>query len=138
MKTVKLLNGQSNELPILIRFSHEFIDQLTPCAVIVEEAAEIIEGQLVSVLPPSIQHLVMLGDQEQLKPRVNCYQLKKKRLDCSMFERLINNKMSFTQLGQQCRMRDEIADLLRELKIYDVLKTNTEVRIEDTFKNLFS
>ena len=102
------------------------LNQLKPCAVIVEEAAEIIEGQLVSVLPPSIQHLVMLGDQEQLKPRVNCYQLKKKRLDCSMFERLINNKMSFTQLGQQCRMRDEIADLLRELKIYDVLKTNSE------------
>ena len=104
------------------------LDQLKPCAVIVEEAAEIIEGQLVSVLPPSIQHLVMLGDQEQLKPRINCYQLKKKHLDCSMFERLINNKMNFTQLGQQCRMRDDIADLLRSLNIYEDLKTNSEVR----------
>ena len=105
------------------------LDRLKPCAVIVEEAAEIIEGQLISVLPPTIQHLVMLGDQEQLTPRVNCYELtkNKKHLDCSMFERLIRNKMNFTQLGQQCRMRNEIADLLRSLDIYKDLKTNEEV-----------
>ena len=69
----------------------------------------------------------MLGDQEQLKPRVNCYELTKKNLDCSMFERLINNEMPYQQLGQQCRMRDDIADLLRELNIYKDLKTNDEV-----------
>ncbi|CAB4000948.1 Hypothetical predicted protein, partial [Paramuricea clavata] len=102
------------------------LDQLKPCAVIVEEAAEIIEGQLISVLPPSIEHLVMLGDQEQLQPRVNCYKLTQKNLDCSMFERLINNKMPFQQLGKQCRMRDDIADLLRSLNIYKDLKTNKE------------
>ena len=105
----------------------QILDQLKPCAVIVEEAAEIIEGQLISVLPPSIQHLVMLGDHQQLKPCLNCYKLKDKNLDCSMFERLINNRMHFTQLGQQCRMRDEIADLLRSLDIYKNLKTNHEV-----------
>ena len=92
-----------------------------------EEAAEIIEGQLLSVLPPTIQHLVMLGDQKQLKPRVN-YQLIKMNLDCSMFERLINNNLDFEQLGKQCRMRDEIANLLRSLNIYTDLKTNDEVR----------
>ena len=95
---------------------------------IVEEAAEIIEGQLISVLPPTIQHLVMLGDQEQLRPRVDCYKLAtEKNLDCSMFERLLNNKMPFEQLGQQCRMRDDIADVLRSLNIYKDLKTNNEV-----------
>jgi hypothetical protein len=105
------------------------LDRLKPSAVIVEEAAEIIEGQLISVLPPTIQHLVMLGDQEQLTPRINCYELTKnnKHLDCSMFERLIRNKMNFTQLGQQCRMQNEIADLLRSLDIYKDLKTNEEV-----------
>ena len=98
---------------------------------IVEEAAEIIEGQLISVLPPTIKHLVMLGDQEQLKPRVNSYKLikKKKNLDCSMFERLINNKMPFQQLGRQCRMRDDIAQLLRLLNIYKDLETSHEVYI---------
>ncbi|XP_028399862.1 NFX1-type zinc finger-containing protein 1-like [Dendronephthya gigantea] len=102
------------------------LDQLKPCAVIVEEAAEIIEGQLLSVLPPTIQHLVMLGDQEQLKPRINCYQLRGKKLDCSMFERLINNGMPFKQLGKQCRMQNNIADLLRSLDIYKNLETNFE------------
>ncbi|XP_028399879.1 NFX1-type zinc finger-containing protein 1-like isoform X2 [Dendronephthya gigantea] len=100
------------------------LDQLKPCAVIVEEAAEIIEGQLLAVLPPTIQHLVMLGDQKQLKPRLNCYQLKKRNLDCSMFERLINYKLDYQMLDKQCRMRDDIADLLRSLNIYKDLKTN--------------
>ena len=105
----------------------EILDKLEPFAVIVEEAAEIIEGQLISVLPPTIQHLVMLGDQEQLKPRVNCYKLTRKNLDCSMFERLINNNMPFQQLGRQCRMRKDIAQLLRSLNIYKDLETNDEV-----------
>ena len=96
---------------------------------IVEEAAEIIEGQLISVLPPTIKHLVMLGDQRQLKPRVNCYKLIKKNLNCSMFERLINNELRFQQLGRQCRMRDDIAQLLRLLNIYKDLETNHEVYI---------
>lgn len=96
---------------------------------IVEEAAEIIEGQLVSILPKSLKHLVMIGDHYQLKPRVNCYKLLKKNLDCSMFERLINNKFPFVQLKQQCRMRDDIVDLLREIKIYDNLETKKEVKL---------
>jgi hypothetical protein len=112
------------------------LDQLKPCAVIVEEAAEIIEGQLISVLPPTIQHLVMLGDQEQLQPRVNCYKLTQKHLDCSMFERLINNKMPFKQLGKQCRMRDDIAELLRSLNIYEALETNKEVGLTHSFIKL--
>ena len=33
---------------------------------IVEEAAEILEAQLVAVIPPSVQHLIMIGDHEQL------------------------------------------------------------------------
>ena len=105
----------------------QILDKLEPCAVIVEEAAEIIEGQLISVLPPTIKHLVMLGDQEQLKPRVNCYKLTRKNLDCSMFERLINNNMRFQPLGRQCRMRKDIAQLLGTLNIYKDLETNDEV-----------
>ena len=105
------------------------LDQIKPCAVIVEEAAEILEGQLIAVLPPSVKHLVMLGDQKQLKPSVSCYELKRdKKLDCSMFERLINNGLDYKQLGKQCRMRADIAQLLGKLEIYDDLRTNEEVR----------
>ena len=95
---------------------------------IVEEAAEILEGQLVAVIPPSVQHLIMIGDHKQLKPVVYFQRLKKHHhLDLSMFERLVNCKLPYRQLGFQCRMRDEFVDLLRELKIYSELKTHHEV-----------
>ena len=46
-----------------------------------------------------------------------------------MFERLINNNLAHQQLERQFRMRDEIAELLRQLKIYKDLKTDSEVNI---------
>ena len=95
---------------------------------IVEEAAEILEGQLVALIPPSVQHLIMIGDHKQLKPIVHFTRLKKHHhLDVSMFERLVNCKLPFRQLRYQCRMRDEFVDLLRELKLYEELKTNDKV-----------
>ena len=109
---------------------------------IVEEAAEILEGQLVAAIPPSVQHLIMIGDHQQLKPVVQNPRLRKtNNLDVSMFERLVNCKIPFKQLEYQCRMRDDIVDLLRTLKIYKELKTKTEVnagkygpsRVEDTY-----
>ena len=97
---------------------------------IVEEAAEILEAQLVAVIPPSVQHLIMIGDHKQLRPVVNFHRLKKHHnLDLSLFERLINCKLPYIQLGFQCRMRDEIVDLLRELKIYENLQTQDKVMI---------
>ena len=101
---------------------------IKPSVVIVEEAAEILEGQLVAVIPPSVQHLIMIGDHKQLKPMVHYHRLKKHHhLDLSMFERLWNCGLPGKQLGFQCRMRDEFVDLLRELKIYDNLQTHKQV-----------
>ena len=95
---------------------------------IVEEAAEILEGQLVAVIPPSVQHLIMIGDHKQLKPMVHYHRLKKHHhLDLSMFERLWNCDLPRKQLGFQCRMRGEFVDLLRKLEIYSDLKTNVQV-----------
>ena len=102
---------------------------IKPSVMIVEEAAEILEAQLVAVIPPSVQHLIMIGDHKQLRPVVNFHRLKKHNLDLSLFERLINCKLPYIQLGFQCRMRDEIVDLLRELKIYENLETQDEVTI---------
>ena len=107
-----------------------FAADIKPAVMIVEEAAEILEGQLVAVIPPSVQHLIMIGDHKQLKPVVHYHRLRKHHhLDLSMFERLVNCKVPYKQLGFQCRMRDEIVDLLRELKIYSDLKTNVEVTL---------
>ena len=105
-----------------------FAADIKPAVMIVEEAAEILEGQLVAVIPPSVQHLIMIGDHKQLRPVVHFHRLRKHHhLDLSMFERLFNCRVPHRQLGFQCRMRDEIVDLLRELKIYSSLKTNDEV-----------
>ncbi|CAH3144169.1 unnamed protein product, partial [Porites lobata] len=101
---------------------------IKPSVVIVEEAAEILEGQLVAVIPPSAQHLIMIGDHKQLKPMVHYHRLKKHHhLDLSMFERLWNCRLPCKQLGFQCRVRDEFVDLLRELKIYDNLQTHKQL-----------
>jgi len=104
------------------------LDEIKPSVMIVEEAAEILEGQLVAVIPPSVQHLIMIGDHKQLKPIVHFVGLRKRHhLDVSMFERLVNCKLPFRQLRYQCRMRDELLDLLRELKVYEGLKTNEKL-----------
>ena len=110
-------------------FPRDFsLADIKPSVVIVEEAAEILEGQLVAVIPPSVQHLIMIGDHKQLKPMVHYHRLKKHHhLDLSMFERLWNCRLPCKQLGFQCRMRDEFVDLLRELKIYDNLQTHKQV-----------
>ena len=95
---------------------------------IVEEAAEILEAQLVAAIPTSVQHLIMIGDHKQLKPVVQNTRLRRRNnLDLSMFERLVNCDLPLMQLGFQCRMRDEIVELLRKLNIYKELKTNNEV-----------
>ncbi|KAJ7377593.1 NFX1-type zinc finger-containing protein 1, partial [Desmophyllum pertusum] len=71
---------------------------IKPFVMIVEEAAEILEGQLVAVIPPSVQHLIMIGDHQQLKPVVHFHRLKKyHHLDLSMFERLVKCKLDAVQ-----------------------------------------
>ncbi|XP_078352990.1 NFX1-type zinc finger-containing protein 1-like [Oculina patagonica] len=102
--------------------------EVKPSVMIVEEAAEILEGQLVAVIPPSVQHLIMIGDHEQLRPVVQSTRLRKENnLELSMFERLANCQVPLKQLGLQGRMRDEIVELLRKLNIYKELKTNYEL-----------
>lgn len=111
-----------------LNFKMFFLADIKPAVMIVEEAAEILEGQLVAVIPPSVQHLIMIGDHKQLRPVVHFDRLRKHHhLDLSMFERLFNCRVPHKQLGFQCRMRDEIVNLLRELNIYSNLKTNHEV-----------
>ena len=101
---------------------------MKPSVMIVEEAAEILEGQLVAVIPPSVQHLIMIGDHEQLKPLVRSKRLKvRNKLDISMFERLSNCGVPLKRLGFQARMKEELVELLQTLDIYKELKTNYQV-----------
>lgn len=44
-------------------------------AILVEEAAEIVEAHVVAALPATAQRLIMIGDHQQLRPKVNNYDL---------------------------------------------------------------
>nr|XP_026695934.1 NFX1-type zinc finger-containing protein 1 [Ciona intestinalis] len=82
--------------------------------VFAEEAAEILEAHIATALPKSTQHLIMIGDNKQSRPRVNMPELSTKHnLGISMLERLIQCGIPSHSLNKQYRMSPNIADLLR-------------------------
>ena len=104
---------------------HQLLSKVRPAVVIVEEAAEVLEPQLIAVLGEWVQHLILIGDHKQLPPSVACHELTKRfNFDLSMMERLINNNYDYASLSKQNRMRPEFAELL--LDIYPKLESNLD------------
>ncbi|PKC70238.1 hypothetical protein RhiirA1_502071 [Rhizophagus irregularis] len=109
------------------------IKYIDPKIIICEEAGEVLEAHILSALTPSTQHLILIGDHNQLRPHVATYSLsieshigENYQLDKSLFERFVdgtNNtiKIEKTRLLTQRRIRGEISDLIR-YTIYDDLK----------------
>ena len=98
-----------------------------PRIVIVEEAAEVLESHIVSALNAGTQHLILIGDHKQLRPKPNEYELAKKyHLDVSLFERLVRNGFPHSTLEFQHRMRPEIAQLVKP-HIYSTLFNHSSV-----------
>ena len=98
-----------------------------PRIVIVEEAAEVLESHIVSALNAGTQHLILIGDHKQLRPKPNEYELAKKyNLDISLFERLVRNGFPHATLEYQHRMRPEIAQLVKP-HIYTTLSNHPVV-----------
>ena len=103
---------------------NQILSALKPSVVIVEEAGEVLEPQILPVLGDWVKHLILIGDHKQLRPSVESYTLVKQyHFDISMMERMINNNIDYKSLQMQNRMREEFADLL--LDIYPNLKSNT-------------
>ena len=112
-----------------------------PKIVIVEEAAEVLESHIVSALNAGSQHLILIGDHKQLRPKPNEYDLVKKyKLDISLFERLVRKGFPHATLQIQHRMRPEIAELVCP-HIYDTLINHESVlryeNVKGICKNLF-
>ncbi|CAB4391624.1 unnamed protein product [Rhizophagus irregularis] len=108
------------------------IKYIDPKIIICEEAGEVLEAHILSALTPSTQHLILIGDHNQLRPHVATYSLsiesykgENYQLDKSLFERLVDGKNTIriekTRLLTQRRMRKEISDLIR-YTIYDDLE----------------
>ncbi|XP_060066353.1 NFX1-type zinc finger-containing protein 1-like [Ylistrum balloti] len=111
---------------------HEILRRINSKIMIIEEAAEVPDHHILACLLPSLQHLVMIGDNQQLRPSYNDYKTAKRYdLDVSIFERLVTSGLPFQQLQFQHRMRPEISDLLTP-SIYKELHNHASVvEIED-------
>eukprot|EP00457_Paulinella_chromatophora_P000155 gb/GEZN01000155.1/.p1 GENE.gb/GEZN01000155.1/~~gb/GEZN01000155.1/.p1 ORF type:complete len:2053 (-),score=236.01 gb/GEZN01000155.1/:129-6287(-) len=89
----------------LIRF-------LKPKIVFVEEAAEILEAHILAALSPSVQHVVLIGDHQQLRPSPAHHELATKyKMDVSLLQRLIDAGVEHKVLATNRRMRPSIAKL---------------------------
>ena len=86
-------------------------------------------------LTSKIEHLILIGDHEQLRPNINKYELSMKyNLNISMFERLVNNNFENVMLKNQRRMRPEISEIVRQ--IYPALQDDPSVRLFPDIRGL--
>ena len=82
--------------------------------IIIEEAAEVLESHVLSLLTKNTKQLILIGDHKQLKPKPYNFELETKyNFSVSMFERLINNKIPYAPLKYQRRMKPQFADFVR-------------------------
>ena len=92
---------------------NSLLSQINAKVVIIEEAAEVLEAHIVSSLSRNTQHLILIGDHQQLRPKTNDHILARDhRLDVSLFERLVRNGFPHVTLQVQHRMRPEISALV--------------------------
>lgn len=94
--------------------------------VLCEEAGEVLESHILSALMPHTQHVILIGDHEQLRPTTNVYDFQianpdgaRFSFDISLFERLVkpllptDKRLPFDTLQVQRRMHPRIAQLIR-------------------------
>ena len=105
------------------------LHSLQPKIVLIEEAAETLEAQVTAACFDSLEHLILVGDHQQLRGQCNEKQLEGKPwyLDVSMFERLVRNNVGFSQLSCQRRMHPEIRRGL--MPIYPNLEDHPSVAL---------
>ncbi|XP_045618372.1 NFX1-type zinc finger-containing protein 1 [Procambarus clarkii] len=120
---------------------NDIMKDLAPAIVIIEEAAEILESHVITSLTAKCQHLIMIGDHQQLRPSATVYELATKYgLETSLFERMIKNGLAYETLEYQHRMRPSISKLLVP-SIYPNLKDHPSVNdypsITGMSKNVF-
>ncbi|KAI4289803.1 MAG: hypothetical protein L6R35_000931 [Caloplaca aegaea] len=119
----------------------DVLRHLNSKVMVCEEAGEVLEAHTLTALLPSVQHAILIGDHEQLRPQVKTYELchdnprgKHLALDISLFERLVRPgsdtnlpRMPFSRLKIQRRMYPSIADLIR-LTLYFDLEDHSSVQ----------
>lgn len=108
--------------------------------VVCEEAGEVLEAHLLTTLLPSIEHAILIGDHQQLRPQIQNYELQSANprgeqysLDMSLFERLVqpphlsDARLPVSVLTTQRRMHPSIAEMVRST-LYHQLKDGENVQ----------
>jgi AAA domain len=113
-------SGLARNLKVLRRLQSKVL--------VCEEAGEVLEAHLLTALLPSVEHAILIGDHQQLKPQIANYELSSENprgvqysLDISLFERLLHPTitqadaatMPCSTLKTQRRMHRSIAQLIR-------------------------
>lgn len=90
------------------------IQSVRPKIVMIEEAAETLEVFVTAACMESLEHLILVGDHQQLRGHCSVPELEGYPwfLDVSMFERLVRHQVGHTQLMSQRRMIPEIRRVL--------------------------
>ena len=116
------------------------LQQIRPKIVLVKEAAEVLEAHIITSLTKGCQHLILIGDHKQLRPKPEVYELAKRyKLDVSLFERMVKVGIQCERLSVQHRMRPEIAALMKHV-YYDLENHESVKKYEDIKgmkKNMF-
>ncbi|NXG55458.1 ZNFX1 protein, partial [Hemiprocne comata] len=116
----------------------QILQKVEPQIIIVEEAAEVLEAHTITTLSKACQHLILIGDHQQLRPSANVYDLAKNfNLEVSLFERLVKVNFPFVRLKYQHRMRPEIAQLLSP-HIYQELENHPSVLTYENIKGVLA
>jgi len=82
------------------------LSALRPRTLLIEEAAETLEGKVIGGLMESIEHLILVGDHQQLQAgcTVRAVESPPYVMDTSMFKRLVKNLMRYVMLNKRRRM----------------------------------
>ncbi|KAJ3603008.1 hypothetical protein NHX12_030752, partial [Muraenolepis orangiensis] len=114
----------------------KILQEVRPRVVIVEEAAEVLEAHTITSLNPECQHLILIGDHQQLRPSATVYDLAKRyNLEVSMFERLVKNNFPFVRLNYQLENHPSVMDYDNvkgiETNLFFVEHSHLEEHIKD-------
>jgi hypothetical protein len=114
------------------------IEKIGNKIIVVEEAAEVLESHVLVCLTKRLQHLVLIGDHRQLKPKVQEYILEtKKGLGVSLMERMVKmnvgstERFKFITLDTQRRMHPEISQYTKKYYMRDTNIGDQSVEIID-------
>ncbi|KAJ1372778.1 hypothetical protein KIN20_035026 [Parelaphostrongylus tenuis] len=92
-----------------VSMRRKLLEKLRCRIVLIEEASEVFEAHVLASLLPSIDHAILIGDHQQLRPIPAVHHLGRRyNLDVSLFERLVRNGFPYAMLSVQYRMNVDI------------------------------